>query len=80
MKKKLVKFLALGLALTMGLAACGNNGGNNGGNSSSDGNGGSNSSADGGGANGGAEKLTTALWLVLMMLPSGCLSQKESLI
>lgn len=53
MKKKLVKFLALGLALTMGLAACGNNGGNNGGNSSSDGNGGSNSSADGGGANGG---------------------------
>ncbi len=25
MKKKLVKFLALGLALTMSLAACGNN-------------------------------------------------------
>lgn len=25
MKKKLVKFLAMGLALTMGLAACGNN-------------------------------------------------------
>ncbi len=50
MKKKLVKFLALGLAMTMGLAACGNNGGN----SSSDGNnGGSNSSTNGGGANGG---------------------------
>lgn len=75
MKKKLVKFLALGLAMTMGLAACGNNGGN----SSSDGNnGGSNSSTNGGGANGGVEKLTTALWQVLMTLPSGCLSQKES--
>lgn len=50
MKKKLVKFLALGLAMTMGLAACGNNGGN----SSSDGNNGSsNSSTNGGGANGG---------------------------
>lgn len=31
MKKKLVKFLALGLALTMGLAACGNNDSGNGG-------------------------------------------------
>lgn len=28
MKKKLVKFLAMGLALTMGLTACGNNAGN----------------------------------------------------
>lgn len=49
MKKKLVKFLALGLALTMGLAACGNNGGD----SSNGNNGGSNSSTNGGGANGG---------------------------
>lgn len=65
MKKKLVKFLALGLALTMGLAACGNND--------------SGDSGNGGGANGGAEKLITALWQVLMTLPSGCLSQKESL-
>lgn len=37
MKKKLVKFLAMGLALTMGLAACGkNDGGSNGGGGSSD--------------------------------------------
>lgn len=71
MKKKLVKFLAMGLALTMGLAACGNNGGGNEGNGSE---------GNGSESNGGAEKLTTALWLVLMMLPSGCLSQKESLI
>lgn len=41
MKKKLVKFLALGLALTMGLAACGNNdSGNSGSNGNTGGNGG----------------------------------------
>lgn len=45
MKKKLVKFLAMGLALTMGLAACGNNGGGNEGNGS-EGNG---SESNGGG-------------------------------
>lgn len=42
MKKKLVKFLALGLALTMGLAACGNND--------------SGDSGNGGGANGGGRR------------------------
>lgn len=52
MKKKLVKFLAMGLALTMGLAACGNNGGD----SSNGNNGGSNSSTNGGGANGGGRR------------------------
>ncbi len=48
MKKKLVKFLAMGLALTMGLAACGNNGGNADG-SNSGSNGGSSSGSNGGG-------------------------------
>ena len=42
MKKKLVKMLALGLAMTMGLAACGNNDAGTGG-----------SGADGSGSNGG---------------------------
>lgn len=73
MKKKLVKFLAMGLALTMGLAACGNNGGNADG-SNSGSNGGSSS-----GSNGGAVRpQTTAPWQVLMTLPSGCPSHRES--
>lgn len=51
MKKKFVKVLALGLALTMGLGltACGNNDSGNAGNSGNSGNVGNGESGNGGG-------------------------------
>lgn len=62
MKKKLVKFLAMGLALTMtmGLAACGNNDSGNAGGSNSGSGSSSNSGSNGesGGSNGGGSEAT----------------------
>lgn len=69
MKKKFVKVLALGLALTMGLGltACGNNDSGNAGNSGNSGNVGNGESGNGG--------VTAVPWKVLTTLPYGCLSR-----
>lgn len=75
MKKKFVKVLALGLALTMGLGltACGNNDSGNAGNSGNSGN--SENVGNGESGNGG---VTAAPWKVLTTLPYGYLSRRVS--